>query len=153
MPFFYACMCVGFWPACAHFFLVRRALLLGHACTFYGQCALFLFSVRAIFVSCARAFTGPCARLFSAHAHFFCFLCARFIFLCVGGATSLCARFGCFQVLPLNGQNCQYRKTRGETCECVRTPPVLAGFLSHWVRLVMPRQGAYLHQRSKRALW
>ena len=76
---FFACMCVGFWPACAHFFLVRRALWLGHACTLNGQCALFLFSVRAIFYFlCARfywamraIFSGPCALFFSVRAIYF----------------------------------------------------------------------------------
>ena len=95
----FACMCVGFWPACAHFFLVRRALWLGHACTLNGQCALFLFSVRAIFYFlCARfywamraIFFGPCALFF--------FPCARFISQIMIGYTGLCARFGCFQVL------------------------------------------------------
>ena len=87
----FACMCVGFWPACAHFFLVRCALLLGHACTFNGQCALFLFSVRAIFFSCARTFTGPCARFFSAHAHFFVF-CARDLFPKLPLGAKGCAR-------------------------------------------------------------
>ena len=94
----FACMCVGFWPACAHFFLVRRALWLGHACTLNGQCALFLFSVRAIFYFlCARfywamraIFFGPCALFF--------FPCAQFISQIVIGFTGLCARFGCFQV-------------------------------------------------------
>ena len=87
----FACMCVGFWPACAHFFVVRRALLLGHACTFNGQCALFLFSVRAIFYFlCARfywamraIFFGPCALFFFR---------ARDLFSCAWLGQHRCAR-------------------------------------------------------------
>ena len=64
-------MCVGFWPACAHFFVVRRALLLGHACTFNGQCALFLFSVRAIFFPVRALLLGHARDFFRPMRTFF----------------------------------------------------------------------------------